>query len=34
MIWSGTCYLTPLLGAYIADTWWGRFKVILSFSGI
>lgn len=31
-IWSGTCYLTPLLGAFIADTWLGRFRVILSFS--
>ncbi|KAI7837321.1 hypothetical protein COHA_008836 [Chlorella ohadii] len=33
-IWSGTCYLTPLLGAFIADTWLGRFRVILSFSCI
>ncbi|KAJ3514471.1 hypothetical protein NLJ89_g2360 [Agrocybe chaxingu] len=22
------CYVTPLLGAYIADTYWGRFKTI------
>jgi dipeptide/tripeptide permease len=22
------CYVTPLLGAYIADTYWGRYKTI------
>jgi proton-dependent oligopeptide transporter, POT family len=22
------CYITPLLGAYIADTYWGRYKTI------
>jgi len=23
------CFLTPLLGAYIADTYWGRFKTVV-----
>ncbi|MCL7040941.1 hypothetical protein MKW94_006227 [Papaver nudicaule] len=32
--WSGTCYLTPLLGAYIADANWGRYRVIAIFSMI
>lgn len=22
------CYVTPLLGAWIADTYWGRYKTI------
>jgi hypothetical protein len=30
-IWSGTCYLTPLLGALVADAWLGRCWTILSF---
>ena len=29
---AGTCYITPLLGAYLADSYWGRFKTILVFS--
>lgn len=24
-VWSGTCYLTPLLGAFLADAYLGRF---------
>jgi solute carrier family 15 (peptide/histidine transporter), member 3/4 len=31
-IWSGMCYLTPLLGAFLADSYMGRFLVILVFS--
>jgi peptide/histidine transporter 3/4 len=31
-IWSGTCYLTPLLGAFLADSYFGRYLVILVFS--
>ncbi|KAF5191846.1 NRT1/ PTR FAMILY 8.1 [Thalictrum thalictroides] len=31
-IWTGTCYLSPLLGAYLADTYLGRYWVILIFS--
>ena len=30
-IWSAACYLTPLLGGYIADTKLDRYKTILVF---
>lgn len=30
--WGGTCYLTPLLGAFLADAYLGRYKTIASFS--
>ena len=30
----GTCYITPLLGAWLADSLWGRYKTILVFSVI
>ncbi|KAI7835665.1 hypothetical protein COHA_010404, partial [Chlorella ohadii] len=33
-LFEGTCYLTPLLGAWLADSAWGRYKTILIFSGI
>lgn len=33
-VWSGTCYLTPLLGAWLADSHWGRYKTIAIFSTI
>lgn len=26
--WVGTGYLTPFLGAYLADSYWGRYKII------
>ncbi|XP_072985008.1 protein NRT1/ PTR FAMILY 8.1-like [Typha latifolia] len=29
--WSGTCYLTPLLGAFLADAYFGRYWTIASF---
>ncbi|KAK9666743.1 hypothetical protein RND81_14G207800 [Saponaria officinalis] len=32
--WSGTCYIMPLLGAFLADAYWGRFWVIAIFSMI
>lgn len=32
--WSGTCYLTPLIGAVLADTCWGRYWTIAAFSAI
>ncbi|XP_059447056.1 protein NRT1/ PTR FAMILY 8.3-like [Corylus avellana] len=32
--WQGTCYLTPLIGAVIADSYWGRYWTIASFSTI
>jgi peptide/histidine transporter 3/4 len=31
-VWSGTCYITLLLGAFISDAYWGRFWTILVFS--
>lgn len=30
--WNGFVYVTPLIGGYIADTYLGRYKTILSFS--
>jgi peptide/histidine transporter 3/4 len=33
-LFEGTCYLTPLLGAWLADAYWGRYKTILVFSWI
>lgn len=32
MVFEGTAYVTPLLGAYMADSHWGRYKTILVFS--
>merc|ERR1711915_537992 len=32
--WAGTCYLTPLLGAVLADAYWGRYWTIAAFSTI
>lgn len=32
--WSGACYVTPLLGGYIADTYLGRYKSILILCAI
>lgn len=30
--WSGTCYIMPLLGAFLADSYLGRYWTIASFS--
>uniref|UniRef100_A0A5B7AAD8 Peptide transporter 1 n=2 Tax=Davidia involucrata TaxID=16924 RepID=A0A5B7AAD8_DAVIN len=30
--WSGTCYITPLIGAFLADAYIGRYWTIASFS--
>ncbi|KAF7142585.1 hypothetical protein RHSIM_Rhsim05G0206400 [Rhododendron simsii] len=30
--WSGTCYVTPLLGAFLADAYLGRYWTIATFS--
>ncbi|KAK4492996.1 hypothetical protein RD792_000035 [Penstemon davidsonii] len=32
--WQGTCYLTPLIGAVLADACWGRYWTIAAFSTI
>lgn len=30
--WSGTCYITPLIGAFLADSYLGRYWTIATFS--
>lgn len=30
--WSGTCYITPLVGAFLADSYLGRYWTIAVFS--
>eukprot|EP01125_Pyxidicula_operculata_P021962 TRINITY_DN8797_c0_g1_i1.p1 TRINITY_DN8797_c0_g1~~TRINITY_DN8797_c0_g1_i1.p1 ORF type:complete len:525 (-),score=32.85 TRINITY_DN8797_c0_g1_i1:13-1587(-) len=32
LFWKGCCYLTPLIGAWVADNYWGRFKTIVVFT--
>ncbi|KAL8200026.1 hypothetical protein R6Q57_011365 [Mikania cordata] len=32
--WQGTCYLTPLIGAVLADAYFGRYWTIAAFSTI
>ncbi|KAL0338216.1 UNVERIFIED_CONTAM: protein NRT1/ PTR FAMILY 8.1 [Sesamum angustifolium] len=32
--WSGTCYVTPLLGAFLADAYLGRYWTIATFSTV
>ncbi|KAJ3685175.1 hypothetical protein LUZ61_014339 [Rhynchospora tenuis] len=32
--WQGTCYLTPLIGAILADSYWGKYWTIVSFTTI
>lgn len=32
--WTGTCYLAPLIGAVLADAYWGRYWTIAVFSTI
>lgn len=32
--WSGTCYITPLIGAFLADASWGRYWTIAAFSSV
>ncbi|KAL2317519.1 hypothetical protein Fmac_031395 [Flemingia macrophylla] len=30
--WGGTCYITPLIGAFVADAYLGRYMTILCFT--
>eukprot|EP00250_Pteridium_aquilinum_P010980 c19763_g1_i1 orf=184-2034(+) len=30
--WVGTCYITPFIGAFVADAYWGRYWTIACFS--
>uniref|UniRef100_A0ACD6A7S9 Uncharacterized protein n=2 Tax=Avena sativa TaxID=4498 RepID=A0ACD6A7S9_AVESA len=32
--WIGTCFFTPLLGAFLADTYWGRYSTIIVFLSV
>ncbi|GAV91303.1 PTR2 domain-containing protein [Cephalotus follicularis] len=32
--WAGTCYLSPLIGAVLADAYWGRYWTIAAFSTV
>ncbi|XP_078433582.1 peptide transporter 2 [Wolffia australiana] len=32
--WQGTCYIAPLIGAVLADAYWGRYWTIAIFSTI
>ncbi|CAN6311660.1 unnamed protein product [Urochloa humidicola] len=29
--WVGSCFITPVIGAFLADTYWGRYKTIVVF---
>ena len=31
-LWNGAVYVSPLLGGYMADTYWGAYKTIKVFS--
>ncbi|TVU33919.1 hypothetical protein EJB05_15735 [Eragrostis curvula] len=30
--WSGTCFFTTLIGAFLADTYWGRYRTVVIFT--
>lgn len=30
--WGGTCFITPMIGAFVADAYLGRYLTILYFS--
>ncbi|VAI62449.1 unnamed protein product [Triticum turgidum subsp. durum] len=32
--WIGSCFFTPLLGAFLADTYWGRYRAIVVFLSV
>ena len=32
--WIGSCFLTPVLGAFLADSYWGRYSTIVVFLSV
>nr|BAJ99733.1 predicted protein [Hordeum vulgare subsp. vulgare] len=32
--WTGSCFFTPLIGAFLADTYWGRYRAIVVFLSV
>uniref|UniRef100_A0ACD5VPM1 Uncharacterized protein n=4 Tax=Avena sativa TaxID=4498 RepID=A0ACD5VPM1_AVESA len=32
--WIGSCFFTPLIGAFLADTYWGRYWTIVTFLSV
>uniref|UniRef100_A0A453SGI8 Peptide transporter PTR2 n=1 Tax=Aegilops tauschii subsp. strangulata TaxID=200361 RepID=A0A453SGI8_AEGTS len=32
--WVGTCFITPVLGAFLADSFWGRYSTIAIFLSV
>lgn len=32
--WIGTSFFTPLIGAFLADTFWGRYKTVVVFLSV
>lgn len=30
-MWQGTCFATTLIGAYVADSYWGNYLTLVSF---
>ncbi|KAF8689307.1 hypothetical protein HU200_042103 [Digitaria exilis] len=32
--WIGTCFITPVIGAFLADTYWGRYWTLVIFLSI
>ncbi|CAL4892365.1 unnamed protein product [Urochloa decumbens] len=33
-MWTGACFLTPLVGAFLADSYWGRYTTIVVFMSV
>jgi peptide/histidine transporter 3/4 len=32
--WIGSCFLTPVVGAFLADSYWGRYTTIVVFLSV
>ena len=33
-LWTGVCYMTPMVGGYVADSYFGRWKAMLLFFSV